>query len=1207
MTSIPRRCDGGGFVHLHCHSTFSLRDGAIRPEELAVAAAAAGMRAVALTDHESLSGVVRFVQACRRTGVVPIVGTEVAVGESNHPSEGHRVLLLGPGRRGYAALCGLLTEAHMRSESRAVELERSEERDPGWPRVSWSALERYADFLVCLSGGPKGEIGRACAAGRADRAKAAARRYLELFGTERFRIELQRHLVPGEDASIFRARALASRLGVRTVATNDVHYLQPSDALLHDVLRSIRRLAPVELQPDAERYFKTSLEMRALFSEAPEAVAEAERLSEDLAADIGLGESCLPAFPGLAPGESGSQRLQADALRGLESRGLTSGAALRRLDSELEVIARRGFDEYFLVVADIVREVRSRGIRVSCRGSAVGSLVCYALRISEVDPVHHGLLFERFLSDYRDELPDIDLDVESHRREEVLDYLLRFYGRGRMGMACMFETFQARHAIRDVGKSLGLPPEDIDQIAKAFPHVSAKSIPAVRDSLPELKGVHLRGAEVEQLLSIAARLDGFPRHLALHPCGVLLASVDLDTRTPLQPSFARFPMSQHDKDDVDALGLLKLDVIGVRMLSSMGHAVREIKRIRGADVDLDEIRRDDPDTFEMIQTSSTLGCFQIESPGQRELVTKLLPDAFEDLIVDISLFRPGPVKADMVGPYLKRRMALQEPTYVHPVLRPILCETHGVVVFHEQVMRVLSAFTGMSLGEADGFRRAMGGDEADLARLRLRFVDASLRNGFGPREAAERYWKEIESFASFGFCKAHAAAFAVPTYQSAWLKAHYPAEFLAGVLTHDPGMYPRRAILAEARRLGIPVLPLDVEVSDGVYRAERFVGGVVASGCGAAVGAPGSSVAAGFAGRSLATPSLPDTPTAAPLRFKAKPPTHVPDAPAPGTPTTAPSRSANLPAPSLDSHGGALRSRDQVALGIRLSLADVKGISEDEVRRIVEERPFESVEDFVRRARVRRPVAEGICECGGLDRFGPRRLVLLEIARVYGGGLLAGVKGAQQEMRELGLKNRSRKKNGQASLFDGQPARLRQLASWGVGEGVGAWSARDMTSGERVRAELDVLGLDASRHVVSFYEAVLDRIGWTPASQLQRHRTGDRVTIAGVKVATQTPPLRSGKRVIFLTLDDPTGLSDAVVFEDAQDRCARTVFDSWLLVVRGTLRRTGRTGASVIIEEAWDLPTLAREKAVLPPASPAPAGHGRGRGRLFHASGGSAG
>jgi len=1007
----------------------------------------------------------------------------------------------------------------MRADERAVDRVEFEERDPGWPRVRWETLERYADFLVCLSGGPKGEVGRWCASGRPDRAEAVVRRYLDLFGTDRYRVEVQRHLAaPGEDAAIGKALALARRLGVEAVATNDVHYLTPDDADLHDVMRAIRRLAPLEADGplNAERYLKRPLEMRALFRDAPEVVRATERLAAEAVADIGLGSSCLPHYVGLEPGESAVERLRIDARRGLGSRGLDTAQARARLADELDVIARRGFESYFLVVADIVAEVKARGIRVSCRGSGVGSLVCYALGISEVDPLRHGLLFERFLSMYRDELPDIDLDVESHRREEVLTYLLRSYGAGRMGMACMFETFQARHAIRDVGKALGLPPADLDEIAKAFPYTSARSIPKVRETLPELRDARLNGAEVERLLSVASRLDGFPRHLALHPSGVLLASVDLDTRTPLQPSFARFPMSQHDKDDVDALGLLKLDVIGVRMLSAMGHAVREVARVSGERVDLDALPRDDPDTYEMVQVSDTLGCFQIESPGQRELVTKLLPSRFDDLIVDISLFRPGPVKADMVTPYLRRRMGLEPPVYVHPEMRPILAETHGVVVFHEQVMRILSVFSGMSLGEADAFRRAMGSDGDDLSRLRERFCSMARAQGHSD---PQRLWHEVESFASFGFCKAHAAAFAVPTYQSAWLKRYHPAAFYAGVLTHDPGMYPRRAILADARRHGIPILPLDAERSAGEYRVEE-----------------------------------------------------TPDA----------------------------------QLAIRLGLKDVKGITDEEVQALQHERPYDSVEDLLRRTRIRRPVAEALCEAGALDRFGPRRLVLLEIARVCGGGLLAGVKGAAHEMREMGVRPAAAARRAPSgdhpTLFeDGAFGPIATL----VGEGVGLWRARDLTEAEKVRAELEVLGLDASRHVIAFYEHEMRRLGCTPASELPKLRSGTTVTVAGVKVATQTPPVRSGRRVIFLTLDDPSGLADAVVFPDAQDRCARTVFRAWLVAVRGELRRTGRVGASVVVSEAWDLTELARSRSSA--RAPAPAGHGRGRGRLYHASGGSSG
>src|SRR3954465_15190007 len=462
-------------------------------------------------------------------------------------------------------------------------------------------------------------------------------------------------------------------------------------------------------------------------------------------------------------------------------------------------------------------------------------------------------------------------------------------GRERAACVAMIDTYRARSAVREVGKALGLPEVEVGVVAKAFPHIAARHLRPGLDQLPELQGLNLPMRQLDLLFRVAERLDGFPRHIALHPCGIVLASPDLVERVSLERSANGHRMIQADKDDVEVLGYLKLDVLGVRMLSSMRHALEEIARTTGEKVDLDRIPQDDPATFELIRRSDTLGCFQIESPGQRELLQKLQPTKWEDLIVDISLFRPGPVKSDMISPFLRRRAGMERPTYAHPKFRDALGETHGVIVYHEQVIRTVAAVTGYDLSEADRIRRHLS-DDLEVEEIHPAFVRRARDQGVGPEEA-EQIWKEISSFASFGFCKAHAAAFAVPTYQSAYLKAHYPAQFLAGVLTHEPGMYPRRLFLEEARLHGIPVLPLDVNESEEDYVVEPVD----------AEGDPGGAV-----------------------------------------------------------------------YGIRLALKDVRGVSGDERRSILEaraDRRFTTVEDFNRRTRVSPPVLEAIAHAGGFDRL----------------------------------------------------------------------------------------------------------------------------------------------------------------------------------------------------------------------------------------------
>jgi error-prone DNA polymerase len=1071
------------FAHLSVRSTFSFKEGAIRPEDLGPAVRRLGMDAVALTDTNSLAGAVRFVRGCRAAGVKPILGARVTV----EAGAGRQVVtLLAATREGYTNLCRILTAAHHRGER-------------GDPCAAFEDLADRAAGLVALLG-PGSEVGRLAVRGRQDEAEALLGRWREAFG-RRLRIEVRNLLEPSSGLETARLLRLADARRIPAVATNDVRILAPADAFLADVLDAMRKLVPLadhhRDNTNAEMHLKTPAEMAALHRSRPDVVAEAARLAEACEeVDLGLGALHLPRYP-LPAGTSPDAALARRAREGIARRGLApSRALLDRLEAELAVIARLGLAGYFLHVADIVARIRARGIRVACRGSAAGSLVCHLLGISEVDPLAYGLLFERFVNPYRRELPDIDLDVESARREEVYADLLAAFSPERVACVAMVDTYRARGAIREVGKALGYPEGELDLVAKAFPHVEASGIRAALERLPELRRTTLGRGQLDLLFAVAERLDGFPRHLALHPSGILIAPDDLTTRAPLERSAEGFRLVQLDKDDVEALGLLKLDVIGVRMLSAMTHAVREVERTTGERIDLDRIPRDDEATFELIRASRTLGCFQIESPGQRELLGKLQPTRFEDLIADISLFRPGPVRSDMVTPYLNRRLGLAPPAYPHPALRPHLQESFGVIVFHEQVMRVVAAVTGVDLGRADQVRRDLE-DEERLAEVERWFRARGRARGFTEAEIAA-VWREVSSFAAFGFAKAHAAAFAVPTYQSAWLKAHHPAAFYAGVLTHEPGMYPRRAILEDARREGVPVLPLDVNASERAYTVE-----------------PG------------------------------------PD----GRP------------------------------GVRIGLMHVDGISAAEIDRILAaraERPFDSLADLCRRAAPSRPTVERLVHVGALDAFGGRRDLLLEVGERWAAGA-------------------PREAPGQAALPVGE-ARLPA-------------GLRPYSDAERVRAELEVTGLDVSRHVLSFYEGTLARLGVTRAAHLRRHRQGARVMVAGVKVASQTPAVRSGQRIIFLTLGDPTGLVDVTVFEGVQERCAWTVFHAWLLVVRGTLRKTGVGGASVVCERAWDLATLARadregrldpealwaeEPDEVPAAAPAPR-------RLWHASAGSAG
>ncbi|CAM5721419.1 DNA polymerase III subunit alpha OS=Streptomyces albaduncus OX=68172 GN=FHS32_006391 PE=3 SV=1 [Streptomyces griseoloalbus] len=762
-----------------------------------------------------------------------------------------------------------------------------------------------------------------------------------------------------------------------------------------------------------------------------------------------------------------------------------------RMHHELDIIAHHGFASYFLTVAQVVDDVRDMGIRVAARGSGAGSLVNHLLGIAHADPVEHGLLMERFLSKERVVLPDIDIDVESARRLEVYRAIIGRFGAERVATVAMPETYRVRHAIRDVGAALSMDPAEIDKVAKSFPHIRARDARAALEELPELRQLAGEKEKYGRLWELVEALDALPRGVAMHPCGVLLSDASLLARTPVMPTSGEgFPMAQFDKDDVEDLGLLKLDVLGVRMQSAMAHAVGEVERATGERIDLDAVPEGDPATYGLIRSTETLGCFQIESPGQRDLVGRLQPSTFHDLVVDISLFRPGPVAADMVRPFIEARHGRAPVRYPHPDLEEALKGTYGVVVFHEQVIDIVSVLTGCGRGEADRVRRGLSDPESQ-GRIKVWFAQHAAARGYDA-ETIQRTWEIVEAFGSYGFCKAHAVAFAVPTYQSAWLKAHHPAAFYAGLLTHDPWMYPKRLLLADARRRGVPVLPLDVNKSGVAHRIE-------------------------------------------------------------------------LVSDSRDGEGTPKGGKP--VWGLRLALSDVHGISEAEAERIAAGRPYASLLDFWERARPSRHSPGGLAQVGALDVFGANRR---DLQLASDPELHRGARGGRGDQLPLS--------GGRRTAPAGLP---------------------DLTEPERLSAELGVLSMDASRHLMDDHGAFLEELGVVSARRLREVRHGETVLVAGAKAATQTPPIRSGRRVIFSTLDDGTGLVDLAFFDDSHDTCAHTVFHSWLLLVRGVVQRRGPRSFSVVGSAAWNLADLLevrREEGLEGVAArlAAPAGNGSG-------------
>ncbi|MER7719097.1 DNA polymerase III subunit alpha [Streptomyces flaveolus] len=1079
-----------GFTHLHTVSGFSLRYGASHPERLAERAGERGMDALALTDRDTLAGTVRFAKACAKAGVRPLFGAELAVAAPEPEADrtdtsvrrdrrrtpvcggafvdesAPRVTFLArDGARGWAGLCRLVSAAHTAETS---------------PLLSWP--DNHADGLTVLLG-PDSDVGRALAAGRPDRAAKLLAPWREVYG-DALRLEAVWHgrtgTGPGSLRLAARTVGFAAEQGIRPVLANAVRYADPGQGPVADVLDAARRLVPVDATGEldsGEAWLKDAGAMR----EAAERIVEAagfrrdtaHRLLEQTRAtaaeclvdpedDLGMGAVHFPEPHLVGAGRRTAQRaLASRAAAGMVLRGYAGRREYwERMHHELDIIAHHGFASYFLTVAQVVDDVRHMGIRVAARGSGAGSLVNHLLGIAHADPVEHGLLMERFLSKERVVLPDIDVDVESARRLEVYRAIIGRFGTERVATVAMPETYRVRHAIRDVGAALSMDPAEIDRVAKSFPHIRARDARAALEELPELRELAGEKERYGRLWELVEGLDALPRGIAMHPCGVLLSDASLLSRTPVMPTSGEgFPMAQFDKDDVEDLGLLKLDVLGVRMQSAMAHAVAEVKRATGTEVDLDAVPEGDPATYRLIRSAETLGCFQIESPGQRDLVGRLQPSTFHDLVVDISLFRPGPVAADMVRPFIEARHGRAPVRYPHEDLAEPLEGTYGVVVFHEQIIDIVAIMTGCGRGEADRVRRGLSDPESQ-GRIKVWFAQHATANGYDA-ETIQRTWEIVEAFGSYGFCKAHAVAFAVPTYQSAWLKAHHPAAFYAGLLTHDPGMYPKRLLLADARRRGVPILPLDVNKSGVAHRIE------------------------------------------------------------------------------LVSESG--KARRAKTWGLRLALSDVHGISEAEAERIAEGQPYASLLDFWERARPSRPLAGRLAQVGALDAFGANRrdlqLHLTELHRGARGG-----------------------RGDQLPLAGG-----RRTASAGL---------PDLTSAEKLSAELGVLSMDASRNLMDDHRTFLRELGVVSAKRLREARHGETVLVAGAKAATQTPPVRSGRRVIFSTLDDGSGLVDLAFFDDSHDTCAHTVFHSWLLLVRGVVQRRGPRSLSVVGSAAWNLADL---------------------------------
>jgi DNA polymerase-3 subunit alpha len=804
------------FVHLHVHTEYSLLDGAIRIDELLSKAKSYGMDAVAITDHGVMYGVIDFYKKAREMGIKPIIGCEVYVAPGSRfekiavkgSEPAYHLVLLAQDKTGYRNLTELVSRAFLEGFYYK-------------PRVDKELLKEYSRGLIALTACLAGEVPRYIASGDRDAAERLALEYRDIFGPDNFFLELQDNKIPEQEFINQALMEIGKRHRIPLVATSDCHYLEKTDAQVHDVVLAIQTATtlddPKRLRfPTQEFYVKSPEEMGQAFAAVPEALENTLLVAERCNVDLELGQVLLPEFT-VPEGFTPFTYLVHLCEEGLKKRyGDPVPAKIKeQVEYELKVINDMGYSAYFLIVWDFVNYARQNGIMVGPgRGSAAGSLVSYALGITNIDPLKYGLLFERFLNPERVSMPDIDIDFCFERRNEVIEYVSSKYGKTNVAQIITFGRMMARQAVRDVGRALGWSYGDVDKIAKLIPSTPGVTLEKALSANPQLQSLAEQNKDVGSLLSFARRIEGLCRHASVHAAGVVISNQPLMNYVPLQKMNEGEIVTQFDMDALQDLGLLKMDFLGLRTLTIIERALKIIKNTHQTNVDLDRIPLDDPETYRLLSRGETVGVFQLESGGMKELLKRLKPEGIEDLIAILALYRPGPLGSGMIEDFIERKHGRVKVTYPHESLASILRETYGVIVYQEQVMKIASQFAGFTLGQADILRRAMGKKKPEVMReQREKFIQGALKQGHD-RNTAEEIFNLIEYFAGYGFNKSHSAAYAVISYQTAYLKAHYPTEYLAACLTSNASDSDKVAkFIAECKRLGIQILPPDINES----------------------------------------------------------------------------------------------------------------------------------------------------------------------------------------------------------------------------------------------------------------------------------------------------------------------------------------------------------------------------------------------------------
>ena len=1101
------------YIELHTASGFSFLDGASQPEDLVARAARLGYPALALCDRDGVYGAPRFHKAAVAAGIRPLIGCEIslhptdfdnppATGESADPGAANgtalgnngsrftvhgsrttthppRLTVLVANRRGYRNLCRLLTKMHLRSP-----------KDEG--RACPHDFEECSDGLIALLDDWR----------YADRLQA-------VFGRENLYVEIQRHFRREQERANHALIDFARRRRLPLLATNGVRYAKPSGHALYDVLTCLREKTVLDqagrrLEPAGERYLKSPREMERIFRDLPDAVRNTTELAARLdftLQDLGYE---FPRYP-VPEGESQMSHLAQVTDQGARERYRPYyERARRQIEHELRVIEKLNLPGYFLIVWDMIRFCRENKILAQGRGSAANSAVCYSLGITAVDPVGMDLLFERFLSEERGEWPDIDIDLPSgDQREKVLQHVYNRYGPRGAGMTANVITYRGKSAVREVGKVLGFPEEMIARLSKCIHSFEYTDDADKLGNQIQQAGLDAAHPRVRHLVRLCLEIQNLPRHLGQHSGGMVVCRGDLDAVVPLEN--ARMPgrvVVQWDKDDCADLGIIKVDLLGLGMMAALEESI-EIIRSRGGEIDLAHLPPDDPKTYEMIQKADTVGTFQIESRAQMATLPRLKPKCFYDLVVEVAIIRPGPIVGKMVHPYINRRLGREPVTYPHPSLEPILKRTLGVPLFQEQLLRLAMVAADFTGGEAEELRRAMGFKRSSE---RMHEIEQKLRRGLAANsihgEAAEQIVRSITSFALYGFPESHAASFALLAYASCYLKAHHPEAFYTALLNCQPmGFYSPAVLVKDAQRHGIRIRPIDVQVSDvscGVEDPRTEETGQV-----------GAEKIWGLS--QAPTETVPANPSVSPARSGLSPIFLCPAAT--GSPT----------GPTL----GLTDTPDRPA--VRLGLMYVSGLRAEAAETIVAERrrkPFTSIDDFVRRVKLRKPELDVLAEIGALNSLEQgidRRAALWQIEK-------------------------SRRPKG--PLWENETATDTPAGPSSTGDtasrrhGVTAHDPSPlapMTPFERLDADYRGAGLTTGPHPMHYLREAMNALGVVPAAALESQPNGRRLRVAGAVITRQRPGTAKG--FVFLTLEDETGVSNVIVTPDK--------FQQWRILVTG--------------------------------------------------------